>query len=95
MGIHVGVGQQPQLFELAGIEEVGFVEDQDGGAAAFVFLSGEQISGLWDQSGFVEAGGAAEGGDDVAVEAAAADGGVAKVDDGVAARIEVGEGGGG
>jgi hypothetical protein len=63
------------------------------GAASFVFLGGEQFHGLRDQGGLVEAGHAAEGGDDAAVEAAAADGGVAEVDDGVPAGVEVGEGG--
>ena len=62
-------------------------------AAAFVFLGGEQVAGLRDQRGLVEARGAAEGGDDAAVEAAAADGGVAEVDDGVPAGVQAGEGG--
>ena len=75
------------------VEQVGFVEDEDDGAAAFVFLGGEQVDGLRDQRGLVEAGDAAEGGDDAGVEAAAADGGVAEVDDGVPAGVEAGEGG--
>ena len=41
----------------------------------------------------MEAGDSAEGGDDAAVEAAAADGGVAEVDDRVSAGVEVGQGG--
>ena len=61
---------------------MGFVEDEDDGAAAFVFFGGEQLDGLGDEGGFVEAGFAAQGGDDPAVEAAAADGGVAQVDGG-------------
>ena len=46
------------------VEQVGFVDDEDGGAAAFVFLGGEQVGGLRDEGGLVEAGDAAEGGDD-------------------------------
>ena len=53
-----------ELFELVGVEEVGFVEHEDDVAAAFVFLGGEQIRRLGDERGFVEAWGAAEGGDD-------------------------------
>ena len=54
MGVHVGVGQQAELFELVAGEEVGFVEDEDDGAAAFVFFGGEQFGGLGDEAGFVE-----------------------------------------
>ena len=50
------VGQQPQLLELVGVEQVRLVEDEDGGAAAFVFLGGEQVDGLRDQCRLVEAG---------------------------------------
>ena len=46
-----------------------------------------------DQRGFVEAWDAAEGGDDAAVEAAAADGWVAEVDDRVPRGVQAGEGG--
>ena len=46
-------------------------------------LCGEEADSLWDEAGFVEAGDAAEGGDDRGVEPACADGGVAKVDGGV------------
>ena len=38
MGIHLTVGEQPEFFELVGGQQVGFVENEDGGAAAFVFL---------------------------------------------------------
>jgi hypothetical protein len=83
VGVHVGVGQQPELFELVGAQEVGFVQDQDDGSAAFVFLGSEQFGGLGDEGGLVESGDATECGDDSAVEAAAADGGVAQLDGGV------------
>ena len=68
-----------------------FVGDEDDGASSFVFLGGEQVRGLWDQGGFVEAGFAAAGGDDPAVEAAAADGGVAQVDGGVPGGFQGGD----
>ncbi len=93
MAVHVGVGEQPEFFELVDAEQVGFVEDEDDVAAAFVFFGGEQLAGLWDQAGLVEAGGAAEGGDDPGVEAARSDGGVAQVDDGGAAGVQAGQGG--
>ena len=38
----LGVGQQPQLFELVGGEQVGFVDDQHDVPAAFGFLGGER-----------------------------------------------------
>jgi hypothetical protein len=93
VAVHVTVRQQPQLFELVGVEEVGFVEDEDRGAAAFVFLGGEQVHGLRDQCRLVEARNAAEGGDDAAVEASPADGGVTEVDHRVPAGVEGGESG--
>ncbi len=47
--VHVGVGQQAELFELVAGEEVGFVEGEDDGGAAFVFFGGEQLDGLGDE----------------------------------------------
>ena len=93
VGVHVGVGEQPQLFELVGSEQVGLVEHDHDVAAAFVFLGGEQFAGLRDQACFVEARGAPEGGDDPGVETARPDGGVGLVDDGGAAGIQAGQGG--
>ena len=93
MAVHFAVGEQPEFFELVGAEQVRLVQHDDGVAAAFVFLGGEQVHRLRDQRGFVEAGDAAEGGDDAAVEAAAADGGVAEVDHRVPGGVEAGEGG--
>src|SRR5215467_16095904 len=67
------------------------VDDQDGGAAAFGGLSGEDVVGLGGEGGGAVGGPAAQGGDDVVVDAAHAGGGVADVDDGVAGGIERGE----
>nr|WP_228759931.1 hypothetical protein [Pseudactinotalea sp. HY158] len=87
------VRQQTQFLELFGGEQVGLVEDEDDGAAAFVFLGGQQVGGLGDEAGLVEARDGAEGGDDLAVDASAADGGVAYVDGGVPGGVQCGEGG--
>ena len=46
MAVHLGVGEQSQFLELVGVEQVRFVEDEDDGAAAFVFFGGEQRPGL-------------------------------------------------
>jgi hypothetical protein len=81
--VHVGASQEPELFELVDAQQVGLVKDQDHGAAAFVFLGGEHLGGLWDQCGLVETRDPTQGGDDPGVEAAATDGGVALVDGGV------------
>ena len=87
------VGEHADAFELGVVEQVGFVDDQDGGAAAFGVLGGEGVGGLGDEGGGVGAGWPAEGGDDGVVDAAGADGGVAEVDDGVAGGVEGGQGG--
>ena len=49
-GVHLAVGQQPQLLELVGGEQVGLVDGHDDGSAAFVFLGGEVVHGLGDQA---------------------------------------------
>jgi hypothetical protein len=74
--LSLAVGEQAELFELVGGEEVCFVDGDDDGAAAFVFLGGEVLGGLGDQRGGVEPGGSAEAADDGGVEAAGSDGGV-------------------
>ena len=56
MGVHIGIGQEPELFELIDSQEAGFVQDQDDGAAAFVILGGEHLGGLRDQRGLVDEG---------------------------------------
>ncbi len=73
------------------VEQVGFVEDEDGGAAAFDGFDREGVAGLGDEGGHVGLGQAAQGGDDGVVDAAGADGGVAEVDDGVPGRVEGGQ----
>jgi hypothetical protein len=57
-------------------QEVGFVDDEDGDAAAFGVFDGEGVGGLRDQRGVVESGHPAEGGDDGVVDATGTDGGV-------------------
>ncbi len=37
-GVHVGVGEEAEAFELFGVEEVGFVEGERDTTAAFVFF---------------------------------------------------------
>src|SRR5674476_429930 len=88
----VGASEQAELLELLNTQQVCLIEDQDHGSAAFAFLGGEHLSGLWDQRGFVETRCPTECGDDPGVEAAAADGGVALVDGGVPGRVEPGQG---
>jgi len=78
---------------LVGGEEVCFVDHDRDVPAAFVFLGGEQIGGLRDERGLVEARDGAECGDDAVVEATGADGGVAEVDDRAAGLVQLGEGG--
>jgi hypothetical protein len=58
------------------VEEVGFVDDEDRGAAAFGLFDGEGVEGLGDEGGVVDEGLSAEGGDDLVVNAADADDGV-------------------
>ena len=82
------VGEHPDGFQLVVCEQVRFVDDQDGGAAAFGVFGGEGVGGLGDEGGGVEAGDAAEGGDDVVQDAADADGGVGEVDDGVPGGVQ-------
>jgi hypothetical protein len=78
--VHVAVGEQAELLELLGGQQVGLVDDQDDAAVAFVFFGGEQVGGLAHDFGLVEAGSGAERGDDRDVEAAGAERGVGDVD---------------
>ena len=55
-GVHVVVGEHADRFELGVVEQVGFVDDEDGGAAAFGVLGGEGVGGLGDQGGVVGQG---------------------------------------
>src|SRR5438132_555889 len=68
-GVHVGAGEQAELFELVGGEEVGFVDDEDNLSASFGDFGGEGVLGLGDETAAVEAGHAAEPGDDGGVQA--------------------------
>ena len=89
----LGVGQHPDGFQLLVGEQVGFVEDQDGGAAAFFAFGGEGFAGLGGQPGAEVGGGLAEGGDDLFVDAADPDHRVGQVDDGVPGGIQAGQDG--
>ena len=50
------VGQHPDGLQLLVVEQVGFVDDQDRGAAAFVALGGEGVAGLDGEGGGAVAG---------------------------------------
>jgi hypothetical protein len=77
------VGEHPDRLELGVVEEVGLVDDQDRGAAAFGLFDGQCVGGLGDEGGVMDEGLPDEDGDDLGVDAADADGGVGQVDDGV------------
>ena len=47
------VGEHADRLELGVVEQVGFVDHQDGGAAAFGLFDGERVDGLRDQGGVV------------------------------------------
>ena len=68
-GVHLGVGEQSELFELVGVEEVGFVDDEHDPSSPFGDFGGEGVGGLGDEGAAVEAGDPAEAGDDGGVEA--------------------------
>src|SRR6266567_9153627 len=89
------VGEHADAFELVGLEEVGFVDGQYGGAAALGLLGGEGVGGLGGERGGAVGGPAAEGGDDGVVDAADADGGVGQVDGGVPGLVQAGQRGAG
>jgi hypothetical protein len=62
-GVHAVVGQDSDRLELFVAEQVGFVDDDDRGAAAFVVFGGDGGCGLGYQSGGVLGGFPAECGD--------------------------------
>jgi hypothetical protein len=64
------VGEHADRLELGVIEQVGFVDDHDRGAAAFDLLDGECVDGLWDQGGVMGQRSVSEGGDDLVVDSA-------------------------
>src|SRR5215218_41205 len=94
-GVHVVVGEHADLLQLLGRQQVGLVDDHHGGLGLLGLLGGQQLGGLGDQAGLVEAGRSAERSDDLGVQAALADAGVGQVDDGVADRVQACDGGAG
>lgn len=52
--VHVGVGQEPRLFELGRAEKAGLVEDEDHFAVTLGLFSGQQGHHLVDRLGLVE-----------------------------------------
>src|SRR5207247_8489945 len=74
-------------------QQMGLVDDQDGGLAALVAFGGEHGGGLGGEPGVAAVGLAAEGGDDHLVQAPYADHRVRQVDDGVAGGVEAGQDG--
>jgi hypothetical protein len=60
------------------VEQVGLVDDQDGGAAAFGLFDGQGVGGLGGEGGVVDEGLPAQGLDDLVVDAADPDGGVVR-----------------
>ena len=89
-GVHLGVGQQAQLFELGRVEQVGLVDDDHHPAVALGLFGGEQVGGLGHDLGLVEPGLGAQGPHDGDVEAPGAKGRVGHVDHLVPGRVEPG-----
>ena len=87
------VGQHPDRLQLLVVEQVGFVDHEDGGAAAFGLLDRERVDGLRDEGGVVGQRSVPEGGDDLVVDAADPDRRVGQVDDGVPRGVQGGQGG--
>ena len=56
------VGEHPDRLELLVVEQVGLVDHDDGGAAAFGVFGGQGVGGLRGQGGGVEARDLPEGG---------------------------------
>ena len=51
--------EHPDRFELLVVEQVGLVDDHDGGAAAFGVFGGQRVGGLGGEGGGVESSGCA------------------------------------
>jgi hypothetical protein len=64
------VGQHADRLELGVVEQMGFVDHQDRGAAPFGLFDGERVDGLRDQGGVVDQGPVPERGDDLMVDPA-------------------------
>ena len=86
--IEVGVGEETELLELLGGEQMRLIDDEDDPAMPLGLLRGQQVTGLGDELGLAVAGDAAEGGDDGDVETAGAEGGVGDVDHLVAGSVQ-------
>ena len=86
--VEVVAGEHADRLELAGVELVGFIQDQDGGPAPFFCLGGQRVGGLGQQGAGVEPGCLAAGDDDLLADAADADAGrVGQVDGPVPDRV--------
>jgi hypothetical protein len=73
-GIHLGIGEEPQFFELVGLQEMSLVDDHYDLAVALCGLGGEQVGGLGHQLGLEVTRLRAECADDGDIEAAGAEG---------------------
>ena len=91
VAVHLGVREEPQPFELLGVEQVGLVEDKYDPAAPLVLFGGQGVLGLRDERGPVKARDPAECRHDARVQAPCPDGRVAEIDDGVAAGVDAGQ----
>src|SRR6185437_16351678 len=91
--VHLVVGEHPYRLELLVVEEVGLVDDQDGGPSSLGGLAGQDVPGLGGEGGSAVDGPPAEGGDDAGEDAADPGGGVADVDDVVPGGVQGGDGG--
>ena len=84
------IRHHPDRFQLLVVQQVRFVDHDDGGAAAFGVFGGESVGGLRGEGGGVEAGDLAQGADDVVQHAADPDGRVGQVDDHVPGGVQRG-----
>ena len=83
-GIHVGVRQLPEVFELRGVEEAGLVDDDHDAAVPFGGRGGQQVTGLAHHLGLEVAGPVTECADDGNIQPSGAEGGFGDLDDLVA-----------
>jgi hypothetical protein len=87
------VGHQPDGLELLVVQQVGLVDDQDGGASSFGVLAGQDVPGLDGQGGGAVDRAPAQRGDRGGEDAPHPGGWVADVDDVVPGRVQAGDGG--
>ncbi len=74
--IHIGVGEQAELLELLGRQQVRLVDHNDDATVTFSLLGFEELLGLGHHLGLEEARSGAQGTDHGDVEAAGAEGGI-------------------